>query len=342
MFPEHSDDQSSVDLNLASPGTALQLSNELEEGEIAEEMSSDGQIPKMDIQIKLLISQLVPEVVKELEATIRTICVPERVTLAEQSAQDWKRMAEMAVRKPELFQNTLLKKDASHPVFLPLKEFLLHPVASPVWRLMTRLNLTEDDINFNKWWKRIHSDQKLAPPEKLARYLEMINMFLATGDRFWPVLATNPTYFSIQRISSELAAMAGWLRASALELHQVIEAFANASNDVAHGSQKVTEVRFAVRHLWPAGYKPENLHFDADPYLHADLYAREDDTQCLVHPQFKIFNFNANEVWHSDCQSYPKKHKLTTPTQYAKRKLDINQQMQPPAKIPFSTMFSRT
>ena len=303
----------------------------LEEGEIPDQQANSLR----DIELKLLVSQVVPEVVQELEATLRAICVPERLVQAEKSASDWRRVAEMAIRRPENFSKSVINKELTHPVFLPLKEFLLHPMASPIWRLQTRLNLNEVDFNFKKWWKKIHTDDKHSPEAKLARYLEMINLFLATGDRFWPTMATNPTYYSIQRIASELAAMAGWLKASALELRQVEDALAAAANDVAHSSQRVSEVRFAIRHLWPAGFHPENLHFEGDPYANASLYAREDDTQCLVSPQFKLFSFNVNEKWNEHAH-YGKRQKLTTPTQYAKRKIET---VSPYAtKIPFSTL----
>ena len=296
----------------------IQQDENLEEGEILEPHNT----PPRDLELKLMLSQIVPEVVKELENTLRTICVPERVLLAEKSAQDWQRMAEMAIRKPEIFKHSVLNRSESHPVFLPLKEFLNHPMSGPIWRLQTRLNLSDEDINFGKWWKRIHSDSKINPIQKLAKYLEMINLFLATGDNFWPVMATNPTYFSVQRVASELAAMAGWLKASALELHQLVEAYVAASNDVAQCTQKVSEVYFAIRFLWPAGYKPDELHFEGDPYVQASLYAREDDTQCLVTPQYKVFAFDAQEKWQNE-QPF-KRHKLTNPSQFAKRKLEHN------------------
>ena len=305
--------------------------DEIEDGEIQERQDSSLR----DIELKLLVSQVVPEVVQELETTLRAICVPERVLQAEKSASDWRRMAEMAVRRPESFSKTIIGKEMSHPVHLPLKEFLLHPMASPIWRLQTRLSLNEVDINFKKWWKKIHTDDKYSPEAKLSRYLEMINLFLATGDHFWPTMATNPTYYSIQKVASELAAMAGWLKASALELRQVEDAFAAAANDVAHSSQRVSEVRFAMRHLWPAGFHPDNLHFDGDPYANASLYAREDDTQCLVSPQFKVFSFNVNEKWNEQAH-FNKRQKLTTPTQYAKRKIETTSSYT--AKIPFSTL----
>ena len=330
MFPEHIEREV-----LPEPGSSDKIN--LEEGELIEEANKPHH---REVELKLLVSQIVPEVVQELEATLRSICVPERVLAAEKSAQDWKRMAEMAVRKPEMFTNSLVKRDETHPVFLPLNEFLLHPMAAPLWRLQTRLNLAEDDINFKKWWKRIHSDPKFSPQQKVSRYLEMINMFIAAGDRFWPIMATNPTYLSIQRISSELAAMSGWLKASALELHSVVDAFVAASNDVAQGTQKVSEVRFAIRHLWPAGYQPEGLHFDGDPYINANLYEREDDTQCLVSPQFRVFAFNAGERWQDTQNHFAKRQKLTTPTHYARRQLDTNNLHAP--KIPFSTMINRT
>ena len=341
MFP---DDDPIMDNQVALPGSSspsvftatVGHSVDLEDGEIPE---SNHDPSLKDIELKLLVSQVVPEVVQELEATIRAICVPERLLQAEKSAQDWRRMAEMAVRRPENFSKTILNKDSSHPVHLPLKEFLLHPMASPIWRLQTRLGLTEVDFNFKKWWKKIHTDDKYSPEAKLGRYLEMINLFLATGDNFWPIMATNPTYLSIQRIASELAAMAGWLKASALELRQVEEALTAAANDVAHSSQRVSEVRFAIRHLWPAGYQPENLHFEGDPYANASLYAREDDTQCLVSPQFKLFAFNVLEKWQENPQ-FGKRQRLTTPTQYAKRKIEATPSY--PVKIPFSTMMNRT
>ena len=310
--------------------------NDLEDGEIPD---SDREPSLKDIELKLMVSQVVPEVVQELEGTLRAICVPERLVQAEKSAQDWRRMAEMAVRRPESFSRSIIDKNSTHPVHLPLKEFLLHPMASPIWRLQTRLGLAEVDFNFKKWWKKIHTDDKFSPEAKLGRYLEMINLFLAVGDNFWPIMATNPTYLSIQRIASELAAMAGWLKASALELRQVEDALTAAANDVAHSSQRVSEVRFAIKHLWPAGYQPDNLHFDGDPYANASLYAREDDTQCLVSPQFKLFAFNAQEKWQENHQ-FGKRQKLTTPTQYAKRKIEASSGYA--TKIPFSTMMNRT
>ena len=355
MFPDHDPcSENQVDLPSSSapavilspsvqPAAAAQtvfppteFGSQLEDGEIPE----PSQEPSLkEIELKLLVSQVVPEVVQELEGTLRAICVPERLSQAEKSAQDWRRMAEMAVRRPESFSKSILAKDSTHPVHLPLKEFLLHPMASPIWRLQTRLGLTEVDINLKKWWKKIHTDEKYHPEAKLGRYLEMVNLFLATGDHFWPIMATNPTYFSIQRIASELAAMAGWLKASALELRQVEDALAAAANDVAHSSQRVSEVRYAIRHVWPAGYQPDNLHFDGDPYSNASLYAREDDTQCLVSPQFKLFAFDAQEKWQEN-PPFAKRQKLTTPSQYAKRKIEGTPAY--PTKIPFSTMMNRS
>ena len=89
----------------------------------------------------------------------------------------------------------------------------------------------------------------------------------------------------------------------------------------------------------PAGYQPENLHFEADPYATASLYDREDDTQCLVSPQYKVFAFDADQKWQNN-QPFQKRQKLTTPSQYAKRKIDAT--MNHAAKIPFSTMMGRT
>ena len=315
MFPEEPE----VNQMQYSEAAVMNYNDNLEEGEI---MEPTPNAPPRDIELKLMLSQLVPEVVKELENTLRTICVPERILVAEKSAQDWQRMAEMAIRKPEMFKNSVLNKSESHPVFLPLKEFLNHPMSGPLWRLQTRLNVSDEDINFNKWWKKIHTDSKINPNQKLAKYLEMVNLFLATGDNFWPVMATNPTYFSIQRIASELAAMAGWLKASGLELHHLVEAYVAASNDVAQCTQKVSEVFFAIRFLWPAGYKPDELHFEGNPYSHASLYPREDDTQCLVTPQYKVFAFDAQEKWQNEQPL--KRQKLTNPSQFAKRRLDHN------------------
>ena len=148
MFPE---DATETAIAMLSTPCAMNNENNLEEGEIPEPISNGS---SRDIELKLLLNQLVPEVVKELEETLRTICVPERLLLAEKSAKDWQRMAEMAVRKPEMFKNSVMNTNESHPVFLPLKEFLNHPMSGPLWRLQTRLNLTEEDINFNKWWKK--------------------------------------------------------------------------------------------------------------------------------------------------------------------------------------------
>ena len=94
-------------------------------------------------------------------------------------------------------------------------------------------------------------------------------------------MSTNPTYWSIQKISINLTVQANWLKASGLDLRDIQHRYYEAASQVAVGNPEVTQVMSVLDGLWPAGFKPINLHYDGNPFANTVLYSTDASTLCV-------------------------------------------------------------
>ena len=125
------------------------------------------------------------------------------------------------------------------------------------------------------------SDTRLDAWKKLARYLQCIRYFNHLSDQFWAGISTNPTYWSIQKISVSLTIQANWLKASGIDLRDIQTQYYDTASKIALGSGVVHHVIEKLDPLWPAGFKPVNLHYEGNPFRDTTLYSIDDSTLCV-------------------------------------------------------------
>ena len=100
-------------------------------------------------------------------------------------------------------------------------------------------------------------------------------------------MSTNPTYWSVQKIALELTFQANWLKASGLDMKDVQNKFYDVASEVTQGEPTVKQVMIVLEGLWPANFKPVNLHYDGEPFATTMLFAQEDSACCrkIVKPK---------------------------------------------------------
>lgn len=174
-----------------------------------------------------------------------------------------------------------------HPCDQTWAEFMATPLAAPVWTLVMKLDIPPSAEIFTRWWKKIKSDSRFDAWKKLARYLQSLRYFNQTSDNFWAQIGTNITYWSIQKIATDLTFQANWLKASGLDLKEVQNAYYEVASEITQGDPTVRQVTKCLDKLWPANFKPINLHYEGDPYMDTILFAQEDAALCrkIVKPK---------------------------------------------------------
>ena len=93
-------------------------------------------------------------------------------------------------------------------------------------------------------------------------------------------MSTNPTYWSIQKTCVSLTLQANWLRASGLDLKDVQNRYYEAASKIAQGDPTVGAILDQLEGLWPANFKPVNLHYDGNPFHDTIMFSKEDATVC--------------------------------------------------------------
>ena len=174
-----------------------------------------------------------------------------------------------------------------HPCDQSWSQFMATPLSTPVWTLIMKLDIPPTAEVFTKWWKKIKSDTRFDAWKKLARYLQCLRYFNQASDAFWAQIGTNITYWSIQKIATELTFQANWLKASGMDLKDVQNAYYEVASELTQGDPTVKQVTKCLEKLWPAGFRPFNLHYDGEPYSSTILFALEDATLCrkIVKPK---------------------------------------------------------
>ena len=71
--------------------------------------------------------------------------------------------------------------------------------------------LNQMDPMFEKWWKKIKTDQK-DPWSKLSKYVQAASYFVNVADNLWTNLSINPTMMSAQKIITHLTVLGDWSR----------------------------------------------------------------------------------------------------------------------------------
>ena len=245
----------------------------------------------MESDVKMVVEQ----VVTQLAPIIRTFCVTERMVQIQQESDDWKSLVALLMKNPKLTvsnwdpkvttsldQKEIRKAIAfPHPCEQTWEQFMASPLSTPVWTVILKLDLVPTADIFTKWWKKIKSDTRFDAWKKLSRYLQCIRYFNQASDDFWAQMSTNPTYWSLQKISVNLAIQANWLKAAGLDLKDIQLRYLEAASAVAQGEPKVSEVLKVLDGLWPANFKPVNLHYDGEPFKDTILYAQDTSTLCV-------------------------------------------------------------
>ena len=252
--------------------------------------------------MKLILDRLVDK----LTPVLQTLCVTDRVAKAERNAEEWKTMANLIMSNPQFatskmsigpknegigLQKASMLGMGRHPMEQTWEMFIQTPLATPMWTLILKLDLHPTSSTFTRWWKKIRSDTRNDTWCKLSKYLQSVRYFNNASDEFWRKYAVNPTYFSIQRLSTELVTQANWLKASGLELQKVIDKYFDAAADIASSSGTVGDIDHVLVQLWPANFKPHRLHYENEPFLKATLFAQEDENLCDNTAQLKGFKF---------------------------------------------------
>ena len=154
------------------------------------------------------------------------------------------------------------------------------PLSSPVWTVITKLDIAPTSDIFTKWWKKTKTDARVDTWRKLARYLQCMRYFNQLSDQFWSQMSVNPTYWSVQRIAVSLAQQANWLKGTGLDVKDVQNKYYEAASEITQAEPKVKNVMKVIESLWPAQFKPVNLHYDGEPFCDTVLFAQEDSSIC--------------------------------------------------------------
>ena len=183
---------------------------------------SQGPVLKSDMD-QIAMDQIISSVVDKLSTTLQSLCVSDRVVQAQQTAKAWQDVCHLMVANPEVINeklsvnrnpNTVFKRigvDMSDPSKTTLSQFLASPLSSSIWRIMVMFELNQMDPIFEKWWKKIKTDQK-DPWSKLSKYVQAASYFVNVADNLWTNLSVNPTSMSAQKIITHLTVLGDWIR----------------------------------------------------------------------------------------------------------------------------------
>ena len=242
-----------------------------------------------DGDIRLIVEQ----VIGQLAPMIQTFCVNDRVHRAESESDSWKQVANVLAKNPNLRNDKwamakaqslqpMAEKFPFHPNEQTLEQFMLTPVSAPLWTISVKLNIPPMSAVFAKWWKKVNSDSRTDAWRKLARYIQSLRYFNAASDQFWSQMSTNPTYWSIQKIAVDLTFQANWLKSAGLDLQDIQHQYYDAASKIAQSQDaKVETILEALEGLWPAGFKPVQLHYEGEPFRKTHLFAQDDSSLCV-------------------------------------------------------------
>ena len=255
--------------------------------------------PTSPVQVKTVhakdgdIRVIVEQVIGQLAPMIQTFCVNDRIHRAENESDSWKQVASLLAKNPNLRNDKwavpklpnlqpMAEKIPFHPNEQTLEQFMMTPVSTPVWTIAVKLNIPPMSAVFAKWWKKVNSDSRTDAWKKLARYLQSLRYFNAASDQFWSQMSTNPTYWSIQKIAVDLTFQANWLKSAGLELQDIQHQYYDAASKIAQSQDaKVETIMDALEGLWPAGFKPVQLHYEGEPFRKTFLFAQDDASLCV-------------------------------------------------------------
>ena len=254
----------------------------------------------LEEDMKFMVDQIMDRITPVLQAC----CVTDRLEKAEQNAEEWKSMANLFMKNPQfaarklsmsMGDNKMAVAPGRHPMEQTWDQFIQTPIAAPIWTLIIKLDLHPQATMLTRWWKKVKSDNRMDTWSKLSKYLQAIRYFNNSSDSFWRKFSVNPTYFSIQRICTELVTQANWLKASGLEMPRTLEKFIKAATEIATSSGKVSDIEAILATHWPANFRPHKLHYDDDPFADTILFAQEDDSICMNTAVLKGFEFTHTE-----------------------------------------------
>ena len=251
------------------------------------------------------IGYMVDQVVDKITPIIQACCITDRLEKAERNAEEWKSFANLMMKNPQFATRKLsmnindgtnaAASIGKHPMEQPWDIFIQTPLAAPIWTLIIKLDLHPNSSIFTKWWKRIKSDTRSDMWSKLSKYLQAIRYYNSASDEFWRKYSMNPTYYSIQKLCTDLVTQSNWLRASGLELPKVCGSYIQAATDIATSTGQVSEIDRILAQKWPAGFKPFRLHYDNEPFENAVLFSQEDENLCDNTAVLKGFDFAPTE-----------------------------------------------
>ena len=250
-------------------------------------------------EIRLLVDQ----VTDRITPIIQACCVTDRVEKAERNAEEWKSLANLMLKNPQfatkklsIGPNETMSKISvgalgRHPMDQTWEMFIQTPMSQPIWEIMVKFDLHPTSSTFSKWWKKVRSDSRTDTWTKLSKYLQAMQYYNDAANEFWRKFSVNPTYFSIQRICTELVTQANFLKATGLDLQKIQEKLICKAGEVATSSGQVGVIEEILANIWPAGFKPHRLHYDNEPFENITLFAQEDENLCMNSAQLKGFNF---------------------------------------------------
>ena len=224
---------------------------------------------------------------------LQSFCIDDRVHRAENEADSWKQVASLLAKHPNLRNDKwavskvnhlqpTAEKFPFHPKEQTLEQFMMTPVSAPVWTLAVKLNIPPMSNVLVKWWKKVNSDNRTDAWRKLAKYLQSLRYFNAASDQFWSQMSTNITYCSLQKIAVDLTFQANWLKSAGMDLQDIQHQYYDAASKIAQSEDaKVETVLEALEGLWPAGFKPSQLHYEGDPFRKTNLFAQDDASLCV-------------------------------------------------------------
>lgn len=274
--------------------------------EIASNASDVEEVKKPSLMTPMSeedMSFMIDQMVDRITPVIQACCITDRLEKAEQNAEEWKSMANLFIKNPQFAARKLsigqpdVKPSmlGKHPIEQPWEIFLQTPLAAPIWTLIIKLDLHPTSSLFTRWWKKVKSDSRNDMWTKLSKYLQAIRYFNNASDSFWRKFATNPTYFSIQKICTELVTQSNWLKASGLDMPKTFDRFVSTATEIATSSGKVGDIEKILVNQWPASFRPHKLHYENEPFSETVLFAQEDENLCVNTAVLKGFEFTHTE-----------------------------------------------
>ena len=311
------DDTTAMPTDEEKSETESRTGEEEEMSEENDEESSSAMLSKTlkESEVQLVIDQ----VVDKLTPILQAVCVTDRIAKAERNAEEWRSMANLMMTNPHFAtkklsigaQNEIMAIQRSstalqkHPAEQTWDMFIQTPLATPIWTLIMKLDLHPTSSLFTRWWKKIRSDTRNDTWSKLSKYLQSIRYFNDDSDEFWRKYSVNPTYFSIQRLATQLVTQGNWLRASGIDLQKTIDKYFDAAEEIASSSGMVEDVDQILSTLWPANFRPHKLHYEGEPFAKATLFAQEDENLCDNRAQLKGFKFSPKNQTESPATATP-------------------------------------